>query len=169
MQGNFILSELSTGWLDSYWTVYWLSWMLLNCHRLYSWTVCRCDFTLAELSIGWLDSGWTWRFDCSWAVFSVTLLLEYFGECTIRVTVLLEYLDHAFSICGCLLFYNSLIFNPILLSFGRGSFLCLVHLHSNFQLISLCSLCDIRPGYSWFLIDHVRHLNFDRGFIKHGL
>ena len=28
----------------------------------------------------------------------MTLPLEYFGECTIRVTVLLEYLDRAFLI-----------------------------------------------------------------------
>ena len=77
----------------------------------------------------------------------MTLPLEYFGECTIRVTVLLEYLDRTFFICGCHLFYNSLVFDPILLSFCRGSFLCLVHLHSNFQLIPLCSLCDIGGNY----------------------
>ena len=73
----------------------------------------------------------------------MALLLEHFGECTIRVTVLLKYLDHVFSICGCLLFYNSLIFACILLSFGRGSFLSLVHLHSNLKLIPPCNLCDI--------------------------
>ena len=77
----------------------------------------------------------------------VTLLLEYSGKCTIRMTVPSEYPDHAFSICGCHLFYNSLVFNPIVLSFGRGSLLCLVHLHSNFQLIPLCSLCDIGGNY----------------------
>ena len=59
-----------------------------------------------------------------------------------------EYLDHA--LCGCHLFYNSLVFNPILLSFGRGSLPCLVHLHSNFQLIPLCSLCDIGGYYRLF-------------------
>ena len=49
------------------------------------------------------------------AAFLVTLLLEYLSKCTIRVTVMLEYL----SIDGCLLFYDSLIFNSILLPFGK--------------------------------------------------
>ena len=47
--------------------------------------------TLPCHSTGWCDSGWTSKFDCSWAVVLVTLLLEYFDECTIRVTVLLDY------------------------------------------------------------------------------
>ena len=38
------------------------------------------------------------------AVILVTPLLEYFGECTIWVAVLLEYVDLAFSICGCFCF-----------------------------------------------------------------
>ena len=42
-----------------------------------------------------------------------------------------------------------LIFNPIL-PFGRGSFQCLFHIHSNFLLIPPCSLSDI-GGNSWFL------------------
>ena len=70
----------------------------------------------------------------------MTLLLEYFGEWIIGITILLEYLDLTFSICGCLLFYNSLIFNLVLLYFGKGSLLCLLHLDSNFQLIPPCSL-----------------------------
>ena len=41
--------------------------------------------TLAEPPIGY-----------SCTVFLVTLLLEYLGECTISVTVLLEYLDRTF-------------------------------------------------------------------------
>ena len=81
-----------------------------------------CDFLVAELT------------------FLVTLLLEYFGECIIRVTILFEYLDRAFSIC---LFYNSLIFNLIFPSFVKVSFLCLVQLYSIFQLIPRCSLYDI--------------------------
>ena len=59
------------------------------------------------------------------------------------VTVLLEYLDRAFSICGYLLFYNLLILHPILLSFRRDDLLCLIPLHSNFHLVPLCCLCDI--------------------------
>ena len=65
------------------------------------------------------------------------------------MTVPLEYLDRTFSICGYHLFYNSLMFNSIFLSLSRGSFLCLVHLHSNFQLIPLGNLCDIGRN-SWF-------------------
>ena len=66
------------------------------------------------------------------------------------MTVLLEYLDCAFSICSCLLLYNSLIFNSILLSFRKDDLLCLIHFHSNFQLIPPSSLCDIGRN-SWFL------------------
>ena len=81
------------------------------------------------------------------AVFLVTILLVYFGKCTNRVTVLLKYLDRAFSICGCLMLYNSLTFNLILLSFGKDSFLCLFHLHSNFQLIPPCIIADIGRNF----------------------
>jgi len=73
------------------------------------------------------------------------LALPQLGKIPIRdiTTALLEYPDHAFSICVYLLFYNLLIFNPILLSFGKGYLFCLVHLHSNFQPIPPCSLSDI--------------------------
>ena len=66
------------------------------------------------------------KLNCQW-LFYYSIL----GECTIRVTVLLEYLYCAFSICGCLLLYNSLIFNSILIYFGKSFFLWLVHLPSN--------------------------------------
>ena len=69
-----------------------------------------------------------------------------FHECTIRVTVLLEYLDRTFSICGYLLFYNLLILDPILLFFEKDCLVCLVHLHSNFQLVPPCCLCDIEEN-----------------------
>ena len=52
MQGDFTLSQLSTGWLDSYWTVYCLPWMLLNCQRL-QLNCMQGDFTLSELSTAW--------------------------------------------------------------------------------------------------------------------
>jgi len=77
------------------------------------------------------------------------------------MTVLLKYLDRAFSIYGCHLFYNSLIFNPILLPVGRGSFLCLVHLHSNFQLI-LFAICVILVETLDFLIVQNRLYNFTK-------
>ena len=65
------------------------------------------------------------------------------------MTVLLEDLNRALSICGCHLFYNSLVCNPILLSLDKGSFLCVVHLHSNFELILLCSLGDNGSGFGY--------------------
>jgi len=34
MLSDFALSELLAEWIDFYWTVWWLFWMLLNCHRL---------------------------------------------------------------------------------------------------------------------------------------
>ena len=83
----------------------------------------------------------------------MTLLLEYFGKWIIGITILLEYLDLTFSICGCLLFYNSLVFNPILLSFDKSSFLCLVHLYSNFQLIPPCSLAKTLDFFQLHKID----------------
>jgi len=47
-------------------------------------------------------------------VFLMTLLLEYFGECTIRVTVLLEYLDCAsFLNTVCLIEVETLPFSNI--------------------------------------------------------
>ena len=70
------------------------------------------------------------------------------------------------SLFGCLLYYNSLLFNPILLSFGRGSFLCLVHPHSNFQLIRPCSLCDIDVNSWFFLFMQIQLYNFYQGWVK---
>jgi len=109
------------------------------------------DFTLVELSTG-LTLAVPHDLIVAEHVFLVTLLLEYFGECTIRVTVLLEYLSqsHIFYMWGYLLFYNSLIFNSFLLSFCKGSLLCLVHLHSNFQLIPPRSSCDIGINFDFF-------------------
>ena len=72
--------------------------------------------------------------------FSIQRILEYFIW---RVTVLLEHLDCAFSICSCLLLYNLLIFNYILLSIGKSRFLWLFHLPSKFKIILPCCLCDI--------------------------
>ena len=45
---------------------------------------------------------------------------------------------------------NYLIFNPILLSFDKVYLLCLVHFHSNAQLIPPYSLCGIGKN-SWIL------------------
>ena len=121
------------------------------------------DFTPAEMCAGWLDSAW---FDFSWAAFLVTLLLEYFGECTIKFTVLLEYLHRAFSICGCLLFYNSLIFHPIPLSFSGSSILCLVYLHNNFQLIPSCLCDDFTTFFALAILNRV-HLFYSQAVQKH--
>ena len=53
----------------------------------------------------------------------MTLLLEYFGECTIRVTACSIRVSRShISICDCLLFCNLLILDPILLSFGKDYF-----------------------------------------------
>ena len=97
----------------------------------------------------------------------MTLLLEYLDECTVRVTVLLEYLDCTFSICGikipCVLFYDSLICNPILLSLNKGYLLCLIHLHSNVKVITPCSLCDI-GGNS--IISKNQSRSFYQGWVK---
>ena len=40
-----------------------------------------------------------------------------------------------YSLCGCLLYYNS---NPILLSFGRDSFLCFLTAIFNLFLLAVC-------------------------------
>jgi len=50
-------------------------------------------------------------------------------------------------LAGCLLFYNSPIFNIILLSFGKGYLQSLFHLHRNFQLIAPSSLSDIGGNF----------------------
>ena len=91
------------------------------------------------------------------------LLLEYFDECTIKVTVLLEYLNNVFSICGCILLHthNSLIFNSIVSS-SKGSFLYIVHFYSIFQLIFLRTFTET--------VDSLIRLNqsctFYQGWVK---
>ena len=143
MQGDFTLTELPTGWLEPGWTS-------RSLHCVFSDLISLQKFNdllaMLQKNLNNLDEliGWT---DCSWTVFLVTLLLEYLGECTIRVTVSLEYLDRAFSAFGCLLFYNSLIFNSILLSFGKD-LLCLFHLHNLF----LWAVCVILAETLDFLI-----------------
>ena len=130
MQGEYFYSS---------WTVYRLSescWSVTGS----SWTVCKVILLLAELSTGRLDSGGILRFDCSWTVFLVTLLLEYFGECTIRVTVLFLY-------------------------FGMGSLPCLVHLYSNFNSF-LFAVCVILADTIDILITQNRLRNFYQGWVK---
>jgi len=124
------------------------------------------DFTLAELSIGLLDSGWTsnkmnWLqlcyLDSSIRVFK---WMHYYGDCFIRVS------RWSLSIGGCLLFYNSPIFNAILLSVGKGYLIFLFHLHSNFQLIAPSSLCNIARN-SWFFNHPKSIARFYQGWVKH--
>jgi len=64
------------------------------------------------------------------------------GDCYIRVSWLRIF---------CMWLPNSLIFHRIP---GRGSFLCLFHLHRHFQLLLPSSLCDIGEN-SWFSTFHV--------------
>ena len=59
----------------------------------------------------------------------MTLLLEYDGECTIRV---ISVSVSRLRICSCLLFYGSLIINPILPSFAKGLLKGLMNVHSKF-------------------------------------
>ena len=75
----------------------------------------------------------------------------------IRVTVLLEYIDRALFICGCILLYNSLMFDPILLSLGNSCLLWLVHLSSNFQLILHCGLSDTGGNFHFFITQNRSH------------
>ena len=77
-----------------------------------SWVVCWVIWTyVAELSAGWPDFSWT---------------------------VLLEYLDRAFSISTCFYLFNSVIVDPILLSFGKSSLWWLIH----FSALFFCDLSD---------------------------
>ena len=54
----------------------------------------------------------------------MTLLLQYLGECIIRLIVLLEYLNYAFCMHLFLAFYNSVIVYLILVSSGPASTIC---------------------------------------------
>ena len=97
VQGDFTLSELSIRWLESSetgciecgWTITgsiaepYAGWFYSTCMN------CLLGYlTLGEPPIGWID--------CRCSVFLVTLLLEYLSQCTIRVTVILKYLDRTF-------------------------------------------------------------------------
>ena len=79
----FASSELFTGWIYSYWTVYWFSWMLLNCHRLYSCKVILA--TLSEMSFGWLQSSrtaYTGCIECC-RLYSCNVILATLSELSI--------------------------------------------------------------------------------------
>ena len=106
-------------------------------------TQLKDDLNLAELSTWWLDS--------KLAVYSVTLLLQHFNECSIRVTILLAYLTQAFSLIStCFWQHNSVIADPILLFFGKSFSRWLIHHQSNFQLIPFCGLSDSGKCSSFF-------------------
>jgi len=68
--------------------------------------------------------------------------MYYWGDCSIRVSWLRIF------ICSCILFYNSLNFDPIIFSFRQSSLRWIVHNHSNFQMILPCGLPD-RSRNSW--------------------
>jgi len=58
------------------------------------------------------------------------------------------------SICGCLLFYNLLILDPVLFFFGKDDLLCLIHLHSNFQLVPPVILAETLDFFYLRKIDY---------------
>ena len=60
MLGYFALSELSTGWMDSYWTVYWLSRMLLSQALADLYTGWFCSIRTVYHVI-WLDMSQYWN------------------------------------------------------------------------------------------------------------
>ena len=142
--GDLTLTEWTSGWLDSSWKAFWVG----DCSLAEqfsgwldsSWTRLLSDCNVAELSTGWLDSNWTFyrvlslqsRFLSSDSSIKV---LHVLSECTIRVTVLLKYLDHTFSKCSCFL----LMF-ILLLYFSKYSVRWTVHLHISFQPIPLNGL-----------------------------
>ena len=85
MLGYFALSELSFGWLDSYWTINWMSEVLSSCHKaipdLYAdsiWTVYWANgFLLNCLLLSWmllncLADLYVWSFYSVWTIYRVT-------------------------------------------------------------------------------------------------
>ena len=82
---DLILAELSTWWFE-----------------------CVCWVTKFNLADGWLYSNWATYWG-TWGVYSVT---GFIGECFIWVTVLLEYIDCAFSIKALL--WNSVMADSVL-------------------------------------------------------
>ena len=65
--------------------------------------------------------------------------------------LVIEYFDRAFYTRSFLQLYNSVLIDPILLYFGMGSLIWLIHLHNKFQLLALSPLSDT-GGNSWFII-----------------
>jgi len=133
--------------------------VLLNCCLECCWTVTGSSWTIAGVILLLLN--------CQ--LVDLTLVESHdliaasslLGDSSIRVfwwihsmrlTVLLEYLDCTFLICGCHLFYYLLIFNPILLSFGRGSFLCLVTFTAIFNSL-LTAVWGV--GNNWNFVGHL--------------
>jgi len=100
-------------------------------------------------------------------------------ECSIRVTVLLEYLDLALDTRSWVSLHNSLAFTQILLYYCKEFLWWLLQLQTDFQLTTVngCGitgwsfylqvwssnfdtgwvLCHISVVFSWFLSNHKRH------------
>jgi len=89
---------------------------LLNTIQLKLSPCSDCTFIYRLFGVEILSAGWP---DFSW-------------------TVLLEYLDRAFSISTCFYLFNSVIVDPILLSFGKSSLWWLIH----FSALFFCDLSD---------------------------
>ena len=128
------VAELSTGWLDPYIFVqfFWFCNSLIFLKfffpiekkvHAHSWSMLFV-LKVAELHTRWLNLSWTsnrvyvligW-FYCSWAIFLVMLLLEYYVKCTIRVTVLLVF-DCTFLNAVTLFWFSIQFLLPLLRAF----------------------------------------------------
>ena len=173
MQGEFTLVELCNGCLKSCLTVTGSSYTICRVILLYCILVvlnlAEVSQALAEQYAEWLYSSWTvywvtwlWWIDCSWAVFLMTFLLEHFGECTIRVTVLLEYLDHAFLyvVAFCFITHWSyiLFFFPLLGAFSYA--------YSTLTTIFNFVVCMVFAKTLNFLITQNWSRNFYQGWVR---
>ena len=84
------------------------------------------------------------------------------AECSIRVTVLLKYLDLTFATRSWLWNHNSVVCIPIVLYYCKDFLRCLFQLHTNFQLTALSGLPGRRELLLLFLFT-----NLDRAIITH--
>ena len=72
------------------------------------------------------------------------------AECSIRVTVLLEYQDLAVATRSWLSNHNSVVRNPILLYYCKDFLGWVFQLHTYFQLTALSGLLGRRANYWYF-------------------
>jgi len=122
------------------------NWVTFNLADLFSWRLLTWLKAILE------------KFLPSWILYWMTFKL---GECSIKVTGLLEYLNLTLDARSWVSLHNTLAFTQILLYYCKEFLQWLIQLHTDFQFTTLNS-CSIT---GWIFYSQIWLHNFDTSWV----